>query len=78
MPFRAETPDQKSQMKYIIYDLEKSDFRPVAFLETLFSCLFGYTASVYNLLLTTYAFVVKLERKKASRKSVQSSCLICD
>lgn len=41
MPFRAESPDLKSQMKYIIYDLEKSDFKPVAFLEMLFflACL---------------------------------------
>lgn len=72
MPFRAETPDQKSQMKYIIYDLENSDFKPMAFLETLFSCLFGYTASVYDLLLAIYTFVVKLKEKKAVRKIVFS------
>lgn len=64
MPFRAETPDLKSQMKYIIYDLEKSDLKPVACLEMLFSCLFGYTASVHNLLLALYTFYCKWKEKR--------------
>lgn len=69
MSFRAETPDQKSQMKYIIYDLQKSDFKPVAFLEMLFSCLFGYTASVHDLLLAIYAFVISWKKKGSKKKS---------
>lgn len=36
MPIKAETPGQNSQTKYIIYDLENSDFKPMTFLETVF------------------------------------------
>lgn len=77
MPIKAETPGQNSQTKYIIYDLDNSDCKPMAFLETVFLVCLDTQQDIHlQFIFCCLPFLVLLKfkqtKKKLERKTVFS------